>query len=52
LNVSIDENTSYHLYRIFDFDTQQRRGKYYILSGQLTDQLNLQALLYKAIPNA
>lgn len=40
----------FHLYRIYDFDTELRTGSLYTLNGQLRDQLALSASSYKALP--
>ncbi|MEK8179281.1 DUF3883 domain-containing protein [Flavobacterium buctense] len=41
---------SYQLYRLFDFDTNLNVGKFYIIKGDLYTELNLEAILYLAIP--
>ncbi|GEM56491.1 hypothetical protein B0A58_09350 [Flavobacterium branchiophilum NBRC 15030 = ATCC 35035] len=41
---------NYYLYRLFDFDTNLNIGKFYKLKGDLYKELNLDAILYLAIP--
>lgn len=41
---------NYYLYRLFDFDTNLNVGKFYKLKGDLYTELNLEAILYLAIP--
>jgi hypothetical protein len=50
LNCSIDNSKNYHLFRLFDFDSKLNKGKYYIVSGDLTEGLDLDPLLYIAYP--
>lgn len=41
---------NYYLYRLFDFNTSLNVGKFYIVKGDLYTELNLDAILYLAIP--
>jgi hypothetical protein len=52
LEVSSQNPDSYYLYRLFDFDSKLNRGKYYVVSGDLTSTLNLDAILYLAFPKS
>lgn len=48
---SIKNEETYYLYRLFDFDTQLNRGKYYEIKGNLKNLLLLEAILFLALPN-
>jgi uncharacterized membrane protein len=39
---SIQQRTSYYLYRVYDFDPSVRRGQYYVRRGSLVDDVSLQ----------
>lgn len=41
---------NYQLYRLFDFDTNLNVGKFYIIKGDLYTELDLDSILYLAIP--
>lgn len=41
---------NYYLYRLFDFDTNINVGKFYQIKGDLYKELELDAILYLAIP--
>ncbi len=42
---------NYYLFRLFDFDTNLRIGKFYKIKGNLYNELDLEAILYLAVPN-
>lgn len=42
--------SNYYLYRLFDFDTNINVGKFYQIKGDLFKELELDAILYLAIP--
>lgn len=50
--VSVSESypTKFHLYRIYDFNTEEKSGSLYTVSGALRSQLFLTANSYKAFP--
>ncbi|MDR4988890.1 MAG: DUF3883 domain-containing protein [Bacteroidales bacterium] len=50
LVVSANNSETYYLYRLFDFDSREKKGKYYIIEGNLTDELILDALVFVAYP--
>lgn len=50
INISEKYAETYYLYRLFDFSPTNSKGKYYIIEGSLEDKLDLDALLYSAIP--
>ncbi|OIP83252.1 MAG: hypothetical protein AUK44_05525 [Porphyromonadaceae bacterium CG2_30_38_12] len=50
IDVSILFSNNYYLYRLFDFDYSINKGKYYIIEGNLTNSLKLEALLFLAYP--
>lgn len=50
LEYSAKESKNYHLYRVFDFNPNLNRGKYYVISGNLKNKLKLTAMNYKAFP--
>ena len=50
LEVSVKNAANYCLYRLFDFDSNLNKGKYYIIKGDLTNSLALDALLFIAFP--
>lgn len=52
LEVSINNPENYYLYRLFDFDSNLNKGKYYLLRGNLADALELDALVFKAFPKS
>lgn len=41
---------NYFLFRLFDFDSELNKGKYYIISGDLSKSLKLDAISYIAFP--
>lgn len=41
---------NYFLYRLFDFDSNLKKGKYYVITGDLTKSLTLEALVFIAYP--
>ncbi len=43
-------SSNYYLYRLFDFDTNINVGKFYQIKGDLYKELELDAILYLAIP--
>ena len=43
-------SSNYYLYRLFDFDTNINVGKFYQIKGDLYKELELEAILYLAIP--
>lgn len=52
LEVSSKNPESYYLYRLFDFDSNLNKGKYYVIAGDLTDSLTLDTLVYIAFPKS
>lgn len=50
LEVSSKNPENYYLYRLFDFDSNLNKGKYYVITGDLTDSLTLDALVFIAYP--
>jgi len=47
---SQQQNRGYFLYRVFDFDTKAKSGKFYKLEGDLSNQLTLEPTTYRACP--
>jgi hypothetical protein len=43
-------SSNYYLYRLFDFDTNINAGKFYQIKGDLYKELELDSILYLAIP--
>jgi Domain of unknown function (DUF3883) len=52
LEISSKNSESYCLYRLFDFDSNLHRGKYYVITGDLTNSLHLDAMVYIAYPRS
>ncbi|MGY6523521.1 MAG: protein NO VEIN domain-containing protein [Mongoliitalea sp.] len=50
LEVSSKNPENYFLYRLFDFDSNLNRGKCYVIAGDLTNSLTLDALVFIAYP--
>lgn len=50
LLVSNRHPENYFLFRLFDFDSELNKGKYYIISGDLSKSLKLDAISYIAFP--
>lgn len=50
VSVSEKNESNYYLYRLFDFDTELNKGKYYSIQGNLRSLLQLRAKLYIALP--
>ncbi|MEA2104603.1 MAG: DUF3883 domain-containing protein [Candidatus Cloacimonadota bacterium] len=50
IEFSQQESNSYYLYRIFDFNTGLNVGKLYKVKGNINDTLELEPILYLAIP--
>ncbi|MBL0308358.1 MAG: DUF3883 domain-containing protein [Bacteroidetes bacterium] len=50
LEISVKNPNNYCLYRLFDFDANLNKGKCYIIKGDLSNSLNLDALLFIAYP--
>jgi len=50
LEVSSKNPEEHFLYRLFDFDSNLNKGKYYVISGDLTSSLTLDALVFIAFP--
>lgn len=50
LDASAKNSDNYLLYRLFDFDSNLNKGKYYVIKGDLTNSLELAALVYIAFP--
>lgn len=50
LTRSITDPDNYHLYRVYDFNPAENSGKFYMLSGNLTNVLELSPIKYKARP--
>ena len=52
IEVSVKNPESYYLYRLFDYDSKLNKGKYYVIKGNLSDSLTLDALVYLAFPKS
>lgn len=52
LEVSSKNPENYYLYRLFDFDSNLNKGKYYEITGDLIDSLTLEALVFIALPKS
>ena len=50
LEVSSKNPENYYLYRLFDFDSNLKKGKYYVIAGDLANSLTLDALVFIAYP--
>ena len=50
IEVSSKNPENYFLYRLFDFDSNLNKGKYYIIAGNLADSLSLDAQVFLAYP--
>lgn len=50
LEVSSKNPETYYLYRLFDFDSNLKKGKYYVITGDLANSLTLDALVFIAYP--
>lgn len=50
LEVSSKNPENYYLYRLFDFDSNLNKGKYYVIIGDLANSLRLDAMVYIAFP--
>jgi len=50
LEVSSKNPRNYYLYRLFDFDSNLKKGKYYVITGDLANSLTLDALVFIAYP--
>ena len=50
LDVSSKNPKTYYLYRLFDFDSNLKKGKYYVITGNLANSLTLDALVFIAYP--
>jgi len=50
ISVSELNPNQFHLYRVYDFDTELRSGSLYTLNGDVRTQLTLLANSYKALP--
>lgn len=50
LNASRRYNNDYYIYRVYDFKNYKNGPKYYVLNGDMFDKLNLQEILFNAIP--
>lgn len=50
LDFSINNPDNYYLYRLFDFDSNVNKGKYYVVSGNIANSLTLDAQLFIAYP--
>jgi len=50
IEFSRQNKDKYYLHRIFDFDTNLNSGKFYKINGDLEYELNLEPILYLAIP--
>ncbi len=50
IDVSVATPNNYYLYRLFDFDSNLNKGKYYVINGDLTHSLTFEALLFIAFP--
>lgn len=48
--VSSKNPNNYYLYRLFDFDSNLNKGKYYVITGDISNSLVLDALVYIAFP--
>lgn len=52
LEVSSKNPENYYLYRLFDFDSNLNKGKYYVIKGDLGSSLTLETLVYIAYPKS
>lgn len=52
LEVSSQNPNNYFLYRLFDYDSKLNKGKYYVISGDISTSLTLDALVYIAFPKS
>jgi len=50
LEVSSKNPKNYYLYRLFDFDSNLNKGKYYSIAGDLANSLTLNAIVFIAFP--
>lgn len=50
LEFSSKNPENYFLYRLFDFDSNLNKGKYYVITGNLTKSLTLDTLVFIAYP--
>ncbi len=50
LETSSKNSDNYFLYRLFDFDSNLNKGKYYVIAGDLTNSLTLDATVFIAYP--
>lgn len=50
LDISSKNPENYYLYRLFDFDSNLNKGKYYVITGSLANSLTLDALVFIAYP--
>ncbi|HPS30828.1 MAG TPA: DUF3883 domain-containing protein [bacterium] len=50
LDISERECSTFFLYRLFDFNSELNKGKYYVIKGNLKESLTLNALLFIAFP--
>jgi hypothetical protein len=52
LEVSAKNTKNYYIYRLFDFDSNLNKGKYYLIIGDIAKSLTLDALVYIAFPKS
>lgn len=52
LEISAKNPENYYLYRLFDFDSNLNKGKYYVITGDLTNSLTLNSLVFIAYPKS
>ncbi len=52
IEVSSKNPENYYLYRLFDFDSNLNKGKYYVITGDLSTSLSLDALVFIAYPKS
>lgn len=50
LEVSAKNTNCYYVYRLFDFDPNVNKGKYYVIEGDIAKQLTLDPTVYLAYP--
>jgi hypothetical protein len=50
LEISSKNPENYYLYRLFDFDSNLNRGKYYAITGNIVNSLTLEGLVFIAYP--
>lgn len=52
IQISSEYPENYYLYRLFDFDPELNKGKYYVICGDIANSLTLDALNFIAYPKS